>query len=171
MNKEKLKKAIKELIPYVIILVVVLTIRTFFFTLVLVSGDSMVPTLESGNLMILNKVSDIDRFDIVVIDTGSEEIIKRVIALPGETISCENGIMYVNGRKQEENYSVKTEFCTADNKASFDKIELGKDEYYCLGDNRDISKDSRYYGPFKKKQIKGTTKIRLFPFGGFGKVK
>ena len=171
MNKEKIIKIIKELIPYIIILIVVVTIRTFFYTLVLVSGDSMVPTLENNNLMVLKKRADIERFDIVVIDTGEDEIIKRVIALPRETISCENGVYYVNGKKQEEEYSKETNYCTPDHKTTIEKIELKDDEYFCLGDNRDVSKDSRSYGPFKKKQIKGTTSLRLFPFKKIGRVE
>ena len=91
-------KFIKELIPYVVILIVVVLIRTYLFTPIMVSGPSMKPTLEGGEIMILNKIYEIERFDVVVVDIKTEEIIKRVIAMPGETISCENGKIYVNGK-------------------------------------------------------------------------
>ena len=166
--KDKIKKFIKELIPYVIILVAVVLVRSFLVTPVIVSGDSMNPTLTNGELMILNKVAKIDRFDIVVVKLKkqgkSEDIIKRVIALPGETIACENGVIYVNDKKQEESYSVgRTE--------DFAKITLGDDEYFVMGDNRENSSDSRLFGPFKKSDIKGQTRLVLFPFKKIGTVE
>ena len=165
--KEKIKKVVKELIPYVIILVTVILVRSFLITPVIVSGDSMNPTLTNGELMILNKVAKIDRFDIVVIKLRKqgkhEDLIKRVIALPGETIACEDGVIYVNDKKQEEEYSVgRTE--------DFAKITLGDDEYFVMGDNRENSSDSRLFGPFKKDDIKGQTRLVLFPFKKIGTV-
>lgn len=155
---------IKALIPYVIILVAVVLIRSFIVTPVIVNGPSMQPTLEGGEVMILNKLDKIERFDIVVVNTGSEDIIKRVIAMPGETISCEDGIIYVNGRKQEEDYS---EGITSD----FEKVTLADDEYFVMGDNRENSADSRRFGPFKESQIKGTAKLVLFPFSKIGNIE
>ncbi len=165
---DKVKKVIKEIIPYLIILIVVILIRTYIATPVIVSGESMNPTLDGGELMILNKMADIDRFDIVVAKVDKqgkkEELIKRVIALPGETISCEEGVIYVNGKKQEEDYSKGlTE--------NFDRIELGDDEYFLMGDNRENSADSRLFGPFSKKDIKGQTRLVILPFKKIGKVK
>lgn len=156
---------IKELIPYVIILVVVILIRTYLFTPIIVSGPSMQPTLDGGELMILNKIDNkYERFDVVVVDIGSEDIIKRIIAMPGESISCEDGIIYVNGRRQDESYSKGITF-------NFDKVVLGDNEYFVLGDNRENSKDSRHIGPVKKDVIKGTTKLVLFPFNELGNIE
>lgn len=160
----KLLNFVKELIPYVIILIVVVIIRTYFFTPIMVSGPSMQPTLKGGELMILNKRGKVDRFDIVVVDIKTEEIIKRVIALPGETIACENGIIYVNGRRQDEDYSKGV---TSD----FSKVTLGDDEYFVMGDNREDSLDSEELGPMKAEQIKGTTSLVLFPFNKFGNIE
>ncbi len=163
MNK-KIKNIIKELIPYVVILLVVVLIRTYLVTPIMVNGPSMQPTLSGGEIMILNKRGKIDRFDVVVVDIKSEDIIKRVIAMPGETISCENGIVYVNDRRQDEEYS---KGITTD----FDKVTLGEDEYFVLGDNRENSLDSRRFGAFKEEQIKGTAKLVLFPFNKFGNIE
>ncbi len=163
-NDSKIKKFIKELIPYLIILIVVVLIRTYLFTPIMVSGPSMQPTLDGGELMILNKKGSLDRFDVVVVDIETEEIIKRVIALPGESISCEKGIIYVNGRKQDENYSQGITF-------DFEKIVLEEDEYFVMGDNRQDSKDSRHIGPIKKDNIKGTASLVLFPFDKFGNIE
>lgn len=170
-NDNKVFNFFKELIPYVVILIIVLVIRTFIFTPIKVNGESMVPTLDGGELMILTKYNknDIERDDIVVVtinDTNGvkEDLIKRVIALPGEKVSCEDGIIYVNDRKREEKYG---EGVTND----FEAVTLGKDEYFVLGDNREISLDSSEFGPINKKQIKGKTSFIIYPFGKWGNVE
>ena len=85
-----MKKFIKELIPYIVIIIVVVLIRTYIITPVIVVGDSMVPTLKDNQILLLNKIdyrfNEIERYDIVVIKVGKSEIIKRVIGLPGENI-------------------------------------------------------------------------------------
>lgn len=163
-EESKVKKVVKEIIPYIIILVVVVLIRTYLVTPIMVNGPSMQPTLDGGEVMILNKIpNSYERFEVVVVDIGNEDIIKRVIALPGETIACEHGIVYVNDRKQEEEYS---KGITSD----FEKVTLGEDEYFVMGDNREDSLDSRRLGSFKKEQIKGSTSIILFPFNKIGSI-
>lgn len=168
-GKEKVKKFIKELIPYVLILVAVVVIRTFFVTPIIVSGPSMRPTLSGGEIMILNKMKNsYNRYDIVVAKVNrngrNEEIIKRVIAVPGETIACENGIVYVNGRRQDEEYSDGVTY-------DFELVTLGDDEYFLMGDNREDSADSRVFGAFSSDEIKGKTSLVLFPFSSFGNVE
>ena len=163
-KEDKLVKFVLELIPYLVILVVVVVIRTYICTPIIVSGPSMQPTLDGGELMLLNKLSNFDRFDVVVVDIETEEIIKRIIALPGETITCERGIVYVNGKRQDEEYSQGYTF-------DFEKITLAEDEYFVMGDNREDSKDSRMIGPIKEDQIKGTAKFVLYPFGDFGNIE
>lgn len=163
-SSNKVVNFIKSLIPYVVIFVVVVLIRTFLITPIVVSGPSMQPTLKGGELMILNKLGDFERFDVVVVDIGYEEIIKRIIAMPGETIACENGIIYVNGKMQEDKYGSGVTF-------DFEKITLAEDEYFVMGDNRQDSKDSRHIGPVKSEAIKGTTSLVLFPFSSFGNIE
>ena len=94
-------KIIKEIIPYIVILIVVILVRMYLITPVTVVGSSMDPTLHDKQMLILSKISykihDIERFDIVVIKKENEEIIKRVIGLPGEYISYEDNKLYVNG--------------------------------------------------------------------------
>lgn len=154
---------LKEIIPYIIILAVVLLIRNFLVTPIIVSGESMQPTLDGGEIMVLSKISKVDRFSVVVVDIGTEKIIKRVIALPGETISCENGVIYVNDRRQEDDYSQGIQ-------KDFSKVTLGDDEYFVLGDNREHSLDSEELGPMKKEKIKGVVVFTLFPFDEFGSL-
>ena len=164
LEGNKFLRFLKELLPYVIILVVVVLLRTFVVTPIIVSGKSMSPTLDGGEVMILNKLDEIERYEIIVADIDSEKIIKRVIAMPGESISCENGIIYVNDKKIEEKYG---NGITSD----FDRIVLDENEYYVLGDNREDSLDSRILGPVNIKDIKGTTKFVLFPLSDFGTLE
>lgn len=161
-----MKKFFKEVYPYLIIILVVVLIRTFLFTPIRVSGDSMNPTLKNGDIMILNKVAKIDRFDIVVIRSKkiNEVLIKRVIALPGETIEVNNGVIYINGKKLKDKYGSGV---TSD----VGKMKVPEGEYFVMGDNRVVSADSRMFGTFSKKEIKGTTRFVLFPFKRVGMKK
>jgi signal peptidase I len=163
-KNNKVWAVIKEIIPYVVILVTVVLVRTYLVTPVIVSGDSMNPTLKGGEIMILNKRATIKKGSIIVAKYKKEEIIKRVIAMPGETISCENGKVFVNDHLVEEDF---IQGVTPD----FERITLGDDEYYIMGDNRSNSLDSTELGPFKREKIKGTTKLVIFPFTKIGKVK
>ena len=157
---ERFKKIIKENYSYVLIIIVILLIRTYIVTPIRVNGTSMYPTLKQNEIMILNKIglkSGIDRFDIVVVKTDNNRIIKRVIGLPGESVMYEDGKLYINGKYVEDSYSLSE---TKD----FDNIFLKEDEYFVLGDNREVSKDSRMIGPVKKEQILGKTRLVIFPF-------
>lgn len=150
---------IKELIPYVVIVVVVVLIRTFIVTPVVVSGDSMVPSLKDGQLLLLNKLSyrfkEIERFDVVVIKVGKNEIIKRVIGLPGETVEYRDNKLYINGSLLETEYDFETD--------DFEEKLISDNEYFVLGDNRRVSSDSRIIGMIKRKDIIGKTSISILP--------
>ena len=160
-------KFIKELIPYLVIILVVVTIRTFIVTPIVVQGESMVPTLDGGEVMVLKKYdTNYDRFDIVVVNKSVEgdNLIKRVIGLPGETIRYRNNALYINDKVIEDIYAYG-------DTGNFQEITLGEDEYFLMGDNRAISLDSRALGIIKKQEIEGTVGIVLFPFNKFGSVK
>lgn len=157
---EKIKKFFKENYSYILIIILILLIRTYLVTPIRVNGTSMYPTLKQNEIMILNKIglkSGINRFDIVVVKTENTRIIKRVIGLPGESVMYEDGKLYINGKYVEDEYSLSK---TKD----FDNIVLKEDEYFVLGDNREVSKDSRIIGPVKEEQILGKTRLVIFPF-------
>ena len=160
-------KIIKELIPYLVIILIVICIRTFLFTPIVVDGESMVPTLLGNEIMVLKKYdTDYERFDIVVVNKSVEgdNLIKRVIGLPGETISYQNGSLYINDKVMEDTYAFGETY-------DFDTVNLGEDEYFLMGDNRQISLDSRSIGIIKKREIEGTVGIVLYPFNKFGNVE
>ena len=109
-------------------------------------------------------VSEPKRFDIVVVKNNDshDKIIKRVIGLPNETIEYRDNNLYINGELVETNIKFKD---------TDDFIATTQDnEYFVMGDNRPVSKDSRMLGNFTKNDIVGRVRIRLFPFDKFGKI-
>jgi len=156
----------KEIRDYVIIIVTVLLVRTFITTPAIVDGASMDDNLNDGQLVFINKlvyrINDIKRFDVVVVKNNQDKdkIIKRVIGLPNETIEYRNNKLYIN------NELVKTDIVFKDT-ADF-KTTTGKNEYFVLGDNRPVSKDSRMLGNFDESEIIGRVRLRVFPFNKFG---
>ena len=159
-------KLIKELIPYIIIIIAALLIRTFIFTPVKVDGASMYPTLEDREILILKKYDkSYQRFEIAVIKHDNDMLVKRIIGLPGENVKYKNNKLYINGKKIEEPLYLETE--------NFSLMDLGytkiPDDYYLvLGDNRYNSADSRIFGLIKKEDILGTTSLRIWPLKKIG---
>jgi len=163
-KNDKKKQLVKEYLSYALIIVLVILFKKFLFSPIKVNGASMMNTLHDGDIMILNiigyKTSGVERFDIVVIKENKEFIIKRVIGLPGEEVKYEDNQLYIDGKKVNDKYGFgDTEDFT---------IKVGKGKYFVLGDNRENSMDSRYFGAFKKNDILGKTKLTLFPFSRFG---
>ena len=161
-----MKKFLKENLSFIIIIIIVILIRCFVVTPVRVNGSSMSPTLEEKDVLLLYKLSSLEREDIVVISKELEgaSLIKRIIGLPNEKIKCINGTIFINGKKYDDKYGYGI---TSD----FDEITLNSDEYFVMGDNRIVSKDSRMLGPIKENFIEGTTSIVLYPFNKIGKIK
>ena len=170
MGKEKRKNWIKELLPYIIIIIAVVIIRTFIVTPVQVEGTSMVPTLKDNEILLLKKYNHSPkRFDIVVFDLGKSRLIKRVIGLPGENVEYKNDKLYINGKHIKETFTRNSK--TSDFKLedlNYKKIPEGY--YFVMGDNRNNSTDSRIIGLVSEKHIKGITNFSLFPFDNFGKI-
>lgn len=115
-----------------------------------VNGTSMYPTLKDGDTGIYIRFSEIERFDIAVINNNGEYIIKRIIGLPNETVEYVDNVLYINGIKYEEPFLVNA--ITEDF-----YYEVPEGEYFCLGDNREYSYDSRYIGSFKEEQIEANS--------------
>ena len=170
---EKMKSGLKEFLPYIIVIVIVLVIKTYFFSTVVVSGDSMKNTLLDNDFMILDKISyrtqDIKRFDIVVIQTEKTKLIKRIIGLPGEMIEYKDNQLYVNGEMVDDPYGDGTTY-------DFSLLDLGiveipENQYFVLGDNREESLDSRLIGLIDRENVLGHATFILFPFSRFGFVE
>ena len=173
MTKEKLKKTLKKIYPYIIVVIVVVLIRSFIITPAMVDGNSMLPNLQDNNVVILNKLdyklNDIKRFDVVVVNYNGEKLIKRVIGLPGEHVEYKNGLLYVNGFVTDENFKHAD---TNDFKLeTIGYLKIPGDKYFVVGDNRNDSVDSRVIGLIDKEDILGSVSLRIFPVNKTGKVK
>ena len=142
-----------------------------------VDGHSMENTLFDGDNLIVDKISyrftDPKRFDIIVFPYHYKEdtyYIKRIIGLPGETVQIRDGEIYIDGAILEEDYGKETMLTSG---RAADQIQLGEDEYFVLGDNRNHSEDSRFddVGNIERSEIIGRAFIRIWPFERFGLLK
>ena len=142
-----------------------------------VEGASMENTLRNGDNLIVDKLSyrfhDPERFDIIVFPFQFQDntyYIKRIIGLPGETVQImDDGSIYINGEKLEENYGMEVIKPETIGRAA-EPIELGDDEYFVMGDNRNNSSDSRtdMVGNIKRENIIGKAWLRIWPVSDFG---
>ena len=179
-----MKKALKELFSTGLYLLIVLILTYLLVTFVgqrtEVDGASMENTLTHGDNLIVDKISyrftDPKRFDIVVFPFQYQEntyYIKRIIGLPGESVRIdENGKIYINGELLEENYG--KEVIKPENIGLAEEtIQLGEDEYFVMGDNRNNSLDSRtsMVGNVHRDEIIGRAWLRIWPFEEFGILK
>ncbi|MEG2255072.1 MAG: signal peptidase I [Vagococcus sp.] len=153
-------------IPFVVIL------KAFIFIPVEVTGKSMSPTLKENDFVIMENFSKIDRFDIIVFTApDGNTYIKRVIGLPGDRIEYEKDQLYVNGKPVEEPFlkdvkKKKNEYVFTtdlDTKELIGQEKIPKDQYFVLGDNRRLSKDSRSFGTVKSTAIQGKAQIVYYP--------
>lgn len=142
-----------------------------------VEGASMENTLHNGDNLIVDKLSyrfhDPERFDIIVFPFQFQDntyYIKRIIGLPGETVQImDDGSIYINGEKLEDNYGMEVIKPETIGRAA-EPIELGDDEYFVMGDNRNNSSDSRtdMVGNIKRENIIGKAWLRIWPVSDFG---
>ena len=174
VTKNNVIKVIKEIMSYVLIIIIVLLIKKYIFTPIRVNGESMYPTLKHNDIMILNEIgyyiNGLERFDIVVVNTNGEKIIKRVIGLPGDRVEYNNNKLYVNDEEIEEDFShADTLDFSVNDDLGYDVIP--DDYYFVVGDNRINSIDSRIIGLVNKKQILGKTNFVVYPFSRFGSIE
>ena len=177
---------------FVISAIVILLFVNFVAHPVRVDGKSMYPTLKDGEFGFTNVggvlLNGVERGDIVVVTMEEEgqktHWVKRVIGLPGDTVSCVNDVVYINGKVLDETkyidpdyrqslvdkfgYFNKVPDADNTNVVDFEEVKLKDDEYYVMGDNRPYSKDSRYVGPVKKSQIFAKKMLVLLPISDIG---
>jgi signal peptidase I len=157
----------------VLALIIALLIKTFLFQAFFIPSESMVPTLKVHDRVLVNKLSyklhPVHREDIVVFkappdsDPGIDDLVKRVIGLPGDTVAGRNGHVFVNGKQLEESYLPK-----GTTTSDFSPVKIPDDHYWVMGDNRGNSKDSRVFGTIPKSHIVGRVFVRIWPFTRFG---
>lgn len=173
---------LKEIGAWVMEIAIVLIVSFVFVYFIghrtTVVGSSMNPSLENGEEILVNrftyKVTQPKANDVIVfLPHGNEKshyYIKRVIAVPGDTVQIKNGAVYVNGGLFDEKAETAA---IEDAGVATDEIMVGEDEYFVLGDNRNSSEDSRYanIGNVKKEHIVGKAWFRVSPFKKIGFIK
>lgn len=161
-------KWVKEVVPYILIILVILLVRKYIVTPVRVNGSSMEPTLYDKEILLLEKYNkNFERFDVVVVNTENGILVKRIIAMPNEYIEYKNNELFIDGKLIKNNVLNETnDFVLED--TEYDIIP--EDYYFVLGDNRENSLDSRYIGPVSKKDIMGTVRFRFYPFDKLGSI-
>lgn len=177
---------------FVVSAIVILLFVNFVAHPVRVDGKSMYPTLKDGGFGFTNVggvlLNGVERGDIVVVtmeeDGQKTHWVKRVIGLPGDTVTCVNDVVFINGKVLDETQYIDPDYRQScvdkfgyfnkvpneDNTdvKDFDEVKLDNDEYYVMGDNRPYSKDSRYVGPVKKSQLFAKNMLVLLPFSDMG---
>ena len=158
-------------VPIVIAVILAILINRFLIFKVKIPSESMVPTLNVGDRLFVTRVYNpekLKRGDIVVFysEEKNEDMIKRLIGLPGDKIVINDGVVTVNGETLEENY-----IGTADNYSGEFTVPEGK--YFFAGDNRPVSNDARYWkNPYiDESKIEGKFRFRFYPLKDFGTVK
>src|SRR5918912_698970 len=147
-------------------------VRPFVLEAFYMPSKSMVPTLEVGDRVFVNKFiysfHEPNRGDIVVFKSvegstegGQEDLIKRIVGLPGDEISVQDGVLFVNGERQEEPYVNPR----LPDTSSFAPMTVPKGEVFLMGDNRADSRDSRFFGPVPFENIEGKAVIIFWPPG------
>jgi signal peptidase I len=142
-----------------------------------IRGDSMNSVLKDEERVIISrlalKTGVIDRFDIVVLHKPNEpgkSIIKRVIGLPGEIIEIKDGDVYIDNKKLEQPFLAEKGYPTY-RRDTLNPLLIQQDHYFVMGDNRELSQDSRNFGPVPAKFIFGKTIFRYWPLSRIGKIK
>ena len=139
----------------------VLGMRQYGMGMVVVEGISMSPNLRPGGEYVMRAgVSDYQRGDVVVVNDGlGGQAVKRIIGLPGETVSIQRGWVEINHRELPEPY-LKAGMKTYP-MSRITQYRLGHGQYFVMGDNRRLSKDSRYYGPVGVSQLCGRVLVAM----------
>ena len=177
---EEPKGILKELLGWIVYIADIIGLTWLIITFVgqrtRVSGHSMEATLHDGDNLIVDKLSyrfrDPKRFEIIVFPYSHKEntyYIKRIIGLPGETVQVKDGYVYIDGEKLDENYGLEV---MEDAGIAAEPIELGEDEYFVLGDNRNHSSDSRdpSVGILHRDELIGRAWIRIWPLDSIGVI-
>ena len=173
MSENTPKKSIRqdffELVRFTfLVLLIVIPIRLFIAQPFIVNGESMLPTFENGDYLIIDEISyratSPERGEVIVFRLPSDEkrfLIKRIVGLPGETVSISGSKITIT---QEDNSKIELkEDYTNGDFSSYGTWEMNEGEYFVMGDNRGRSSDSRFWGVLHEDLIVGKTFLRLFP--------
>lgn len=168
--KPKEKGFFRELLEIaIIVFVILLPIRYFIAQPFVVVGASMYPAFENGDYLIVDEISyrfeDPKRGDVIVFvppTNQKEHYIKRIIGLPGETVSVVNNTVTIKNKENPLGFVLAESYVHSERDTA-KQSTLGEGEYFVMGDNRAVSSDSRIWGPITKENISGRAILRLYP--------
>jgi signal peptidase I len=170
--------SIFEILRIVILaLIIVLPIRFFIFQPFVVKGASMEPNFDQGDYLIIDEISyrfrEPKRGEVIVFRfplNPSQRFIKRIVGLPGETVEIKEGKVIIKSGDKVQTLNEKYLPSINFNGREYN-FTLKENEYFVLGDNRNFSYDSRYFGPLNKKFIIGRVILRLWPIKNISKIE
>lgn len=171
-EKDDQKLRLKDVLKDILIVVAVVVVIGFFVKPIIVEGASMNPTLQNKDYLLISKQSytfgDPERGDIIVFphheSTGDSLYIKRVIAIPGDHLEIYGGDVYINGELQNEEY-IKSGAVTE----GYIDLVIPEGQVFVMGDNRENSSDSRYFGTVSIEEVTGEVFVRLWPLSEIGR--
>lgn len=160
--KARCVRIIKNVFPLILCVAITLFVTKNIIGLAIVVGSSMNPTMNSGDILVVNRLhNSFERFDIVIVKLPDQTVVKRVVGLPGDIVQIQDGAVYINNAKVDD-----VVVCSTDDAGiASEPLLLGGDEYFVLGDNRGESLDSRdpSVGAIRKSQIEGRVLFSLLP--------
>ena len=171
-NKPK-ENFIKEIVKFTLIaIIIVIPVRTYIAQPFIVSGASMDPTFDTGQYLIVDQITydfqSPKRGDVIIFKYPKDPttyFIKRIIGLPGETLSMNEGKVNIINNQNPSGFLLEEPYIVPAHETSDTfTIKLGPTEYFVMGDNRPQSSDSRTWGPLESKFIVGRPILRLLPF-------
>lgn len=165
MDFREINEFFKDTFQYFIFTIIILLVIVYVIAMQQVVGPSMQPTLNDGNIVLLNKAFynffDVKRYDIISFEyADTKYLVKRVIGLPGEMVEYKDGVLLINGKAIDDEYAKITDDFSL---SKFNISVIPDDQYLVLGDNRTNSLDGRKIGLISKDKIIGKVVFRIWP--------